>query len=113
MQLYRIQSEENIKISEINAQYEVAIKKQEQDRELFIKALKESNYRFNRQTKNAEKLQAEFSQLIRAITKKMINGHTTQYECKMLEHFTSLKVQALEKSFNVSEGFLNMFTGGV
>lgn len=78
---------------------------------MFEKALRESNKRYKRQMKNIEKVQSELNALIRAITNKMMNGTASDYEYKLLEHFSSLKIQALDKSFDISEGFLNMFLG--
>lgn len=78
----------------------------------FEKALRESNKRYKRQMRNVEKVQSELNSLMKVITNKMINGTVSEYECKLLEHFSNLKIQLLDKSFDISEGFLKMFIGG-
>lgn len=110
-QLQKIESDERIELTKIQSKYELARQKQINERKMFEKALQESNKRYKRQMKNIEKVQSELNALIRAITNKMMNGTASDYEHKLLEHFSSLKIQALDKSFDISEGFLNMFLG--
>lgn len=110
--IQKIKSEECVRIKEIQTQYQLARNRQENEKEMFKAALNESSQRFKKQMKNAEKIQAEFSKLIQVITRKISNGTATEYEYKLLEHLSLLKIQALEKSFNISEGFLDMFIRG-
>ena len=110
-QLQKIESDERIELTKIQSKYELARQKQINERRMFEKALRESNRRYKRQMKNIEKVQSELNALIRAITNKMMNGTVSDYEYRLLEHFSSLKIQALDKSFDISEGFLNMFLG--
>ena len=111
-QIQKIKSDEYVKLIEIQTQYELARNRQENEKEMFKRALNESSQRFKKQMKNAEKLQSEFSKLMQVITKKISKGTATDYEYKLLEHLSLLKIQALEKSFNISEGFLDMFIRG-
>lgn len=108
-QLRKIKSDERIKVAEIRSQYELTRQKQEQNKELFLKALHTSNLRFNRKMKNVEKIQSELSFLIKAIMNKITHGNASNYEYKLLEQLTELKIRALEKDFDISEGFLDMF----
>lgn len=110
-QLQKIESDEYIELTKIQSKYELARQKQINERKMFEKALRESNKRYKRQMKNIEKVQSELNALIRAITNKMMSGTVSDYEYKLLEHFSSLKIQALNKSFDISEGFLNMLLG--
>jgi hypothetical protein len=111
-QLQKIQSDERIELKKIQSKYELARQKQINEKEMFEKALRESNKRYKRQMRNAEKVQSELNSLMKVITNKMINGTVSDYECKLLEHFSNLKIQALDKSFDISEGILKMFVGG-
>ncbi len=108
-QLKKIKSDERIRIAEIRSQYELTRQKQERDKELFLKALHASDLRFNKKMKNVEKIQSELSFLIKAIMNKIIHGNASNYEYKLLEQLTELKIRALEKDFDISEGFLDMF----
>lgn len=111
-QLEKIKSDEYIKIAEIKYQYELIRQKQERDKEFFLKKLHESNRQFNRKMKNAEKVQSELSQLIKVITNKIMKGTANNYEYKLLERLSKLKIQTLEKTFDISEGFLDIFMEG-
>ena len=111
-QLQKIQSDERIELTKIQSKYELARQKQINEKEMFEKALRESNKRYKRQMRNVEKVQSELNALMEVITKKIINGTVSDYEYKLLEHFSNLKIQALDKSFNISEGILKMFVGG-
>lgn len=111
-QIQKIQSNEHIELAKIYSKYELARQKQINEKEMFEKALRESNKQFKRQMRNVEKVQSELNSLIKAITDKMISGTVSDYEYRLLEHFSNLKIQALEKSFDISEGILNMFIGG-
>lgn len=111
-QLRKIQSDEHIELTKIQSKYELARQKQINEKEMFEKALKESNKRYKRQMRNAEKVQSELNSLMKVITNKMMNGTVSDYECKLLEHFSNLKIQALDKSFDISEGILKIFVGG-
>lgn len=110
-QLQKIESDERIELAKIQSKYELALQKQIYERKMFEKALRESNKRYKRQMKIIEKVQSELNALIRAITNKMINGTASDYEYRLLEQFSSLKIQALDKSFDISKGFLSMFLG--
>ena len=111
-QLQKIQSDERIELTKIKSKYELARQKQINEKEMFEKALRESNKRYKRQMRNVEKVQSELNSLMKVITNKMMNGTVSDYECKLLEHFSNLKIQALDKSFDISEGILKMFVGG-
>lgn len=111
IQLQKIQSNEHIELTKIQSTYKLARQKQINEREMFEKALRESNKRYKRQMKNIEKVQSELNSLIKVITNKMINGTVSDYEYKLLESFSNLKIQALDKSFDISEGILKMFVG--
>lgn len=111
-QLQKIQSDERIELTKIRSKYELARQKQINEKEMFEKALRESNKRYKRQMRNVEKVQSELNSLMKVITNKMMNGTVSDYECKLLEHFSNLKIQALDKSFDISEGILKMFVGG-
>ncbi|WP_124100968.1 hypothetical protein [Ruminococcus sp. Marseille-P6503] len=111
-QLQKIQSDESIELTKIQYKYELARQKQINEKKMFEKVLRESNKRYERQMKNVERVQSELSVLIKAIANKMMNGTVSDYECKLLEHFSNLKIQTLDKSFDISEGLLKMFAGG-
>lgn len=111
-QLKKIQSDERIELTKIQFKYELARQKQINEKEMFEKVLRESNKRYERQMRNVEKIQSELNDLIKMITHKMINGTLSDYECKLLEQFSYLKIQTLDKSFDISEGLLKMFVGG-
>lgn len=111
-QLQKMESSERIELQKIQSQYELARQKQIQEKQIFEKALRESNKRYKRQMRNVEKVQSELNSLIKVITNKMMNGTVSDYECKLLEHFSNLKIQALDKSFDLSEELLNMFARG-
>ena len=40
---------------------------------------------------------------------KITHGNASNYEYKLLEQLTELKIRALEKDFDISEGFLDIF----
>ena len=44
--------------------------------------------------------------------KRVSQKKATEYEYKLLEHLTALKVQTLDKTFNISEGFMDVFSQG-
>ena len=102
IELKKIKSHERVKIAEIETQYKLARQRQERDKFLFLKALHESNLRFNRKMESNEKAQSEFSLLIRMIMNKIVKGVASSYECKLLE-------KLLELNFDISEGFLDIF----
>lgn len=111
--LAQIESDERMKLTEIYSQHDLNLKKIDNERKMFSEALRESNRRYNIQIKNIEKVQFELSQIINAITKKIIAGTATTYEYSLIEFLSSAKIQALDKSFNLSDSFLNMFSGGI
>ena len=110
--IQQIQLDEQIKKAEIISNYKLSKQKLENEKRMFLAALHESSKRFDRQMRNSEKLQAEFSDLISVIVDKISKGQATQFEYSWLNHLTKLKVQALEKSFDISDGFLNLFIRG-
>lgn len=111
-QLQKIQSDERIKLTKIQSKYELARQKQKNEKEMFEKALQESNKRYKMQMRNVEKIQSELNSLIKVITNKMKKGTINDYDYKLLVELSNLKIQALDKSFDISEGILNMFVGG-
>ena len=112
MKLSQIESNEHLKKAELQSQYELGKQQLDNQMKMFQMALQESNQRFYTQMKSAEKIQAEFSQLIKVITKKIVKGTATEYEYKALDNLASLKIQALQNNFNISDGFLHMFARG-
>lgn len=112
IQCQKIKSKERTKLAEIRSKYELTRQKQINEKEMFQRVLKESNKRYKRKMKNAEKVQSELSALIKVLTDKMVKGTLSDYEYKLLNQFSTLKIQALEKSFDISEALLNMFVEG-
>lgn len=113
MRLIEIQSNECIEMERLKNQYDLERQKQENQIEIFKGVLRESSERYSRKMENHEKLQKEFSVLIDALLNKMVNNTASSADYKIFEELTKLKVQALYDSFNISEGFIDMFTKGV
>lgn len=112
VELAQIESNERIRLAEIHTQYELARQKQETQKTIMLKAMQESNYRFNQQIYSMNRVQKELDELINSIMKRITQGKATAYEHKLLTHLTVLKVQTLDKAFNISEGFMNLFSQG-
>jgi len=111
-QLRKIASEEKIRIAEMRMQHELELQRLKKEKDMFYKALHERSKQFNAQMRKSEKLQAEFMCLINVLSNKIMCGTAVEYDYKMMEHLASLKVQALDSSFDVTEGFLNLFVQG-
>lgn len=108
----RIQSEERIQIAKIKSDYDKEHRHLDNQLIMFREALKESSRRFQSQIKIAQQVQSELSQLMNVIMDKIAKGIATEYECRLISELSSLKIQALQNTFDISEGFLNMFSGG-
>ena len=100
------------RLAEIHTQYELTRQKQETQKTIMLKAMQESNYRFNQQMDSINRVQKELDVLINSIMKRVSQKKATEYEYKLLEHLTALKVQTLDKTFNISEGFMDVFSQG-
>ena len=112
IELAHIKSNECIRLAEIHTQYELTRQKQETQKTIMLKAMQESNYRFNQQMDSINRVQKELDVLINSIMKRVSQKKATEYEYKLLEHLTALKVQTLDKTFNISEGFMDVFSQG-
>ncbi len=110
--LAKIRSNEKTKIKEIESNYKLEKKRLDNSYESFNKLLKESNRRFNSQIKNFEKVQSDFSNIINAITQKLISGKASEYELELLKQLSVLKTQCFDKDFDVSYGLISMFGEG-
>ena len=109
--LEKIQSDERIRILEIQNQYELSRQRQDNERIKFLEGLKASNDRFYRKIENVEKFQVELNHIIGFIITRISNGYSNSDDYETLRHLTSLKAQSLKDSFDISEGFLKMFSG--
>lgn len=110
-QLEQIRSNEHIQITKLKSDYELALKRQNNDMKKFLKTLKESNYRFKCEIKNLSKVQAELGELIKVITIRITQGQATTQDYDLLKQITLLKVQALDKNFDISEGLMSILCG--
>lgn len=110
-QLQKIQSDERIELKKIQSKYELKRQKQINEMKKFEKELRDSNKRYEGKMREVEKVQSELNNIIKVITNKMINGTVSDYEYKILVYFSTLKVQALDESFDLSKGILKMFVG--
>ncbi len=108
--LAEIRSNEKVKIAELKVQYEIEMQRINNQREMFNEALHESNKRFNNQIKIVQETQEELSKVIDAIMKNVMSGNATDYQRQLLNNLLKLKVQALDNTFDISEGFLDMFS---
>ena len=112
IQLEKIESNERLKKADLQSRHELGLQKMNNQLKMFQMALQASNQRYFRQMKSAAKIQKEFSQLIEVITKKISKGTATEYDYHLIANLASLKIQALEKNFNICNGFLDMFSKG-
>lgn len=108
--LAEIRSNEKTKIAELKVHYEIEMQRINNQKEMFNAALHESNKRFNNQIKIVKETQDELSKMIDAIMKNVLSGNATDYQCQLLKSLTELKIQAVDKTFDISEGFLDMFS---
>lgn len=108
--LAEIRSNEKTKIAELKVHYEIEMQRINNQKEMFNAALHESNKRFNNQIKIVKETQEELSKMIDAIMKNVLSGNATDYQCQLLKSLTELKIQAVDKTFDISEGFLDMFS---
>lgn len=109
-QICKIKSSEKVSIKEINNKYKLEMKKIESKKNAFDKWLKITNNQFKRKMKSTEKLQNELTIIINTLITKMQTKTLNDYEYNLLSHFTKLKVQALENSFNLEMELIKFFS---
>lgn len=109
----RIESNERITVIRTYADYELAREKQKIEKEKFEKLLKESNERFKQRASEVEKLQLEFNALAGIIMNKIANGTAgiNDYDC--FHDLCDFKYRLVSGSFDISQGFIDMFAKGV
>lgn len=109
----RIESNERITVTKTYADYKLAREKQELEKKKFKEILKESNRRFNQRINEVKKLQLEFNALIGVIMNKIANGTagTNDYDC--FHYLCDFKYRLVSESFDISQGFIDMFAKGV
>lgn len=111
-ELQKIQSNEHIQLAKIQSEYELARQEQKNEIKKFEKALQTSNKQYKKKMKNEKKILSELNIIINAITNKMMNGTINDNDYKYLITLTTLQIQLLDKTYDISEGFLNIFSGG-
>jgi len=112
VQLRKINAYERTQIKDIESHYKQEHQRLAAEKEMFQKALRESSKQFDRQMRRWEEAQAELTQLINVIKNKIVKGTANEYEYELLGKLSMFKIHALDKSFDISQGFLEMFSGG-
>lgn len=112
VRLKKIESDERLKVLELHSQYEIDRQKQKDERERIKMVLREDIRRSNIRIKDTKKVQAELSQIVQVITKKVINNSATESELSLLPKILDLETQMLHDSYNLSEGLFNLLVQG-
>jgi len=111
--LEMIRAEGYAKLADIKRQYDIERRRQDFSLKKFMEALRESARRYDCDLRDRAKTQSELTKIIEVLTGKMAVGQLTSSEMEYLLHLTKFKVELTQcKTFDISEGFIKMFSGG-